>query len=263
MFYFVVKITAMKQGLILAQKSMNRFVRDNWFKLLLVLLALYIFFQKDLSFQVNFRSPGNRDVEEQTPPQVDRAGKRERLTEKSGGKLSSLEGKRELFDLSSAFSPGRKETSCKEMLENVGEESRIAYLKRFARVALVEQKKFGIPASVILAEALLHSVCGGADWVVSGNNHFALRCGEQWTGAAGEYRGKCFRHYESAWASFRDHSLYLSNDFREELPFGQNADYKVWVNAIAKGPCSEEAGLANTLEELIETYRLFELDEMP
>lgn len=254
----------MKPGLVLVQKNLSRFVTENWFKLLLVLLALYIFFQKDLSFQFHFRSPAWPDREEELQPQVDRAGKREKLTEKKeGGKLSSLEGKKDLFDLSSSFNPSRRETSYSELLGNVNEEVRIAYLKRFAKVALVEQKKFGIPASITLSNAILHSVSGKADWAISGNNHFALVCPDDWSGSSGQYNGKCMKHYESAWASFRDHSVFLNKDHRQELPFGEKADYKAWASALASGAYSGEAGLANTMVELIEAYRLFELDEMP
>lgn len=254
----------MKGVWVLARNNTSRFVRNNWFKLLLVLLALYVFFQKDLSFQVHLRAPGSPDTEEQESPRIGKAGKREKLTQRGGeGKLSSLEGKRQLFDLSSSLNPGRKGISYKDLLDAVGEESRIAYLKRFAKVALVEQKKFGIPASVILADALLHSASGSADWAVAGNNHFALRCPDSWTGPSGQYEGKCFRHYESAWASFRDNSLYLSKDCKEMLPFGQESGYESWAQALAKGPYSHEKGLAGNLVELIETYRLFELDEMP
>lgn len=254
----------MKGGFTLFRENGRRFVKNNWFKLLLVLLALYIFFQKDLSFQVHFRSPGHPDVEEQDPPQVDRAARREKLTERrDAGKQPSRTGRKQLFDLSSAFKPGKKDVSYKELLEAVSEEARVAYLKRFAKVALVEQQKYGIPASIILANGLLHSVSGKGDWAVTGNNHFSLRCTDTWTGASGYYNGACLRHYESAWASYRDHSIFLSKDCREMLPFGQNAGYENWAEALARGPYSQESGLSAALVDLIGAYRLFELDELP
>ncbi|MBK8489967.1 MAG: glucosaminidase domain-containing protein [Saprospirales bacterium] len=247
----------MKRGLPTTQKSLSRFVRDNWFKLLLVLLALYIFFQKDLSFQVNFRSPVHPDTEGEPPAQVERAGKREKFTLRKGSE------KKELFDLSSAFNPTRKEPNLSDLLASVNEETKLAYLKRFARVALVEQKKFGIPASLILSDALWHSTAGKANWAQTGNNHFAIPCTENWPGESGQYNGKCFRHYESAWSSFRDNSLFLSKNWRDALPFETGVNYKSWAAALAKGPYAQETGVENALIQLIETYQLYELDELP
>jgi len=49
-----------------------------------------------------------------------------------------------------------------EALEVVSREDQLAYLKRFARVAIAERKKFGLPSSLILAVSLLHSTAGRA-----------------------------------------------------------------------------------------------------
>ena len=247
----------MKRGSTTTKKGLHGFVRDNWFKLLLVLIALYIFFQKDLSFQVQFRSPIHPDTEEESPPRVDRAEKREKLTVRSEGE------KKDRFDLSSAFNPTRKGPALGDLLEQVPEEIKLAYLKRFARVALVEQEKFGIPASITLSNSLLHSTSGKAGWAETGNNHFAILCTENWTGESGLYNGRCCRHYGSAWESFRDHSLFLSKDWRDGLPFGEKKNYQSWAAALAKGPYGHEKGVESQLIRLIETYRLYELDELP
>ncbi|MCB9282456.1 MAG: glucosaminidase domain-containing protein [Lewinellaceae bacterium] len=247
----------MDRGSTTARKGLNRFFRDNWFKLLLVLVALYIFFQKDLSFQVQFRSPVHPDTEEESPARVDRAEKREKLTVRNEGE------KKDLFNLSSALSPPRKGPALATMLDEVSEETKLAYLKRFARVALVEQKKFGIPASITLSNALLQSTSGKADWAETGNNHFGILCTDGWTGESGTYNGRCYRHYTSAWESFRDHSLFLSKDWRDSLPFGKNANYKTWASALAKGPYGHENGMESQLIRLVEIYRLDELDALP
>ena len=245
----------MIRGKTTAKKGLHRFVRENWFKLLLVLIALYIFFQKDLSFQLHFRSPIHQDTEKEPPALVEPAGKREKLTLRKGGE------KRDRFDLSSAFNSTRKGLDMYPFLEQVSEDKKLAYLKRFARVAIVEQKKYGIPASIILSSALLHSTAGEANWAVSGNNHFALLCTENWTGESGQYEGSCFRHYESAWSSFRDNSMFLNEDWNEVLPFSEEADYQVWAAAMAQGPYQHESGVKKALITLIETYQLYELDD--
>jgi len=249
----------MKHGL----RFVNRFVRENWFKLFLLLLALYVFFQKDLSFQIQFRSPESPGREE-VPAQVQERGKREKMTNKiDSGKTASSGMQRDLLDMGPSLLRSSKENSLRETLLSIEEETKLAYLKRFARVAVAEQKKFGTPASITLASALLHSSSGKAAWAAGGANQFALPCSAGWNGDSGTYNGRCLRHYESAWASFRDHSLFLSKAIRDALPFGQNADYRQWAKALSKAPYSREEDIAAALIEIVETYRLFELDESP
>jgi flagellum-specific peptidoglycan hydrolase FlgJ len=241
--------------------GVSRFVRDNWFKLLLVVLAIYVFFQKDLSFQVQLNAPAAPGPAA-PPTQVDGSGKREKMSQRKQ-KASASEEKEGLFDLTSALQSGNRKSAPLDALEQLGEDEKMAYLKRFARVALSEQQKFGVPASIILANALLHSTSGQAAWASSGNNHFALPCTESWTGESGLYQGQCLRHYENAWTSFRDHSLYLRKEWSDQLPFDRGASHKEWATALAKGPYGNEAGMAPALLDLIERYRLFELDEKP
>jgi flagellum-specific peptidoglycan hydrolase FlgJ len=249
----------MKHGL----QFVNRFARENWFKLFLLLLALYVFFQKDLSFQIQFRSPEGPGREE-APAQVQERGKREKMTNKmDSGKTASSGMQRDLLDMGTSLLRSSRESALRETLRGVEEETKLAYLKRFARVAVAEHKKFGAPASITLASALLHSSSGKAAWAEGGANQFALACLEGWPGESGVYEGRCLRHYESAWASFRDHSLYLSKEIRNSLPFGQNADYRQWAKALSKAPYSREEDIAAALIEIVETYSLFELDELP
>lgn len=250
----------MKRGLLNIRNGISRFARENWFKLLLVGVALYVFFQKDLSFQVQLRSPLYHDTGEEPPVQVEESGRREKMTQRSGKVAAHPPGSRDLFDLSSAFSSPWKKDMLMEQLESVSEEQKVAYLKRFARVALAEQKKFGVPASITLANALLHSAAGTASWSVTGNNHFALPCTDGWQGESGSYQGRRLRHFESAWASFRDHSLLLSHEFKADLPFGQASDYRDWAAALAKSLYAGEKATSQHLAGLIERYKLYELD---
>ena len=136
----------------------------------------------------------------------------------------------------------------------------MSYLKRFARVAISERKKYEIPSSVILGSALLHSTAGTRNMAVTGNNHFGLRCGDQWSGQSGLYQGQCFRHYENAWASFRDHSELIANRYDDLMQLGTD-DYKAWAEGLAQAGYSTEPGFARRLIDLIDRYQLHELDQ--
>ncbi len=64
-----------------------------------------------------------------------------------------------------------------------------AFLTRFGHVAQAEQEKFGIPASVTLATALLYSRAGTAAGTRTHNNYFALGCTADWNGTTGRVGG--------------------------------------------------------------------------
>lgn len=50
------------------------------------------------------------------------------------------------------------------------------YVARFAPVAVAEMHKFGVPASIILAQGLLESNAGDSKLARSTNNHFGMKC---------------------------------------------------------------------------------------
>ena len=51
-----------------------------------------------------------------------------------------------------------------------------AYIERFKNVALTEQKKYGIPASITLAQGILESNAGRSKMAIKEKNHFGIKC---------------------------------------------------------------------------------------
>jgi len=132
-----------------------------------------------------------------------------------------------------------------------------AFLKRFAPVVVSERKKFGIPASVMLAAALVNSQGGTAASLKESHNFFAIPCGDNWEGETMVSGDNCLRKYETAWASFRDFSIYLSSqDWTGELKKSAAKDWQTWAEKLGK------VGISNTkaMKQVIETYQLEELD---
>lgn len=104
------------------------------------------------------------------------------------------------------------------------------YLRRFCQVAANERRKYGIPASVILANALRQSKAGNSDMTVHLNNHSGLPC----TFDCSEKGNNHFRQYQNAWESFRDHSLFItSGKFSELKKYAEN-DYKNWALGLQR-----------------------------
>lgn len=242
------------------------YLQRNWFKLALAAILLFIILKKDLSFRINLNTPLRM---EQAPPypstpvdQKKGEAQPERFTDNHGAKqhtATELPGT-ERFELLPQAST-RRVLSAAELLEQVEESTIKAYLKRFSQVAVAERKKFGIPAAITLANALLHSQAGTKDSAGGGaNNHFGLPCTADWQGSSGQHAGHCLRHYENAWTSFRDCSLYLTTGRFANLRQLPADDYKAWARALEKEGFSAEKNLARQLIQLIEKYGLDELD---
>ena len=135
-----------------------------------------------------------------------------------------------------------------------------AYIRRFSNVAQAEQDKFGIPASIILANGLLHTNSGTSGLAQYLNNYFALPCGP---GYAGEYRtesGACNRRYETAWLSFRDHSKYITSGRYQPMRQFSKTDYRRWAAGLEELGFNGTPDLARQLIAVIEQHQLFRFD---
>lgn len=138
------------------------------------------------------------------------------------------------------------------------------FCKRFEQTVVAERKKFGIPSSIILANAILHSHAGKRNLTVEANNHFALQVTPDWRGKVIRSKGKNYRQYETAWLSFRDHSLFLSHGKYAHLSKQFSAtDYKNWARAIQNiGYTTDLPNLADELVKTIEKHHLQRFDAM-
>lgn len=235
---------------------MAAYVQRNWFKIGIAVLLVFILLKKDLAFSVNMRAPG-----EQRPEKPAHQAKKEKTQEiLTDAQPVAEKAKPTLFDVS-LFGKKKRAPRALDELQKVDDAAVQAYLKRFARVAASESEKFGIPASVILANAALQSYAGQRAISQKGNNHFALPCTSDWKGASEEVAGKCFRVYENAWTSFRDHSYYITTGRMAELKNLKNADYKTWAKALENSDFSNDEDYGVQLRKVIEKYELTKLDE--
>jgi len=249
----------------LTTAKVETYVRTHWFKLIMIGMVLFIFLRKDFSFSINLNNP-NKTEKESAPL------KEEVRQQKTSKKESPITVNHEivkasstsLFDMLPSVSfKGTKSAprQKKKELASVSETTKEAYINRFSKVAISERNKFGIPASIIVANGLLHSASGTRDMVLAGNNHFGLPCTSNWEGESATYNDACYRHYENAWTSFRDHSLYLTTGSTKDLVRLGTKDYRAWANAMEKLSIFEIEGLAKKLIEIIEDHNLQKLDK--
>lgn len=119
------------------------------------------------------------------------------------------------------------------------------YIKRFNKIARLESQRYGIPASVLLAQAISESWAGDHPAARESNNHF----------------GRIFsdKSYSSAWENWRAHSIWMSRKYPEMLR--QNKDYEGWAKVLQQSGYSLQRRYAKTLVGIIEKYHLYTLDE--
>ena len=142
------------------------------------------------------------------------------------------------------------------------------YIEQFATLAVEEMYRSGVPASITLAQGLLESRYGLSELAVKGNNHFGIKCHNNWNGKKIYYdddaKGECFRKYPSPEQSYRDHSDFLRYRDRYKFLFDYNTtDYKSWANGLKKAGYATDPSYASKLIRIIEDYRLYEYDDKP
>lgn len=140
------------------------------------------------------------------------------------------------------------------------------YIRRYESLALEQQAKYGIPASIKMAQAILESDCGNSRLARQANNHFGIKCKRDWTGGTirhdDDERNECFRSYASAEESFRDHSVFLEGSSRYQKLFTLNPlDYKGWAYGLKEAGYATNPRYPQLLIRIIEDNKLYLLDE--
>ena len=60
--------------------------------------------------------------------------------------------------------------------------TREAYIDRFSDIAINEAERTGVPASIKLAQGILESNAGQSTLAKKANNHFGIKCHNDWNG---------------------------------------------------------------------------------
>lgn len=135
------------------------------------------------------------------------------------------------------------------------------YIATYKDIAISEMKTNGIPASIKLAQGILETQSGNGWLVQNSNNHFGIKCKNNWTGATVHYdddaRQECFRKYNAAADSYRDHSQFLRNNPRYAFLFQfQAEDYKSWAYGLKQAGYATSKTYPQQLIKIIEDYNL-------
>src|SRR5271166_4817663 len=74
------------------------------------------------------------------------------------------------------------------------------YIAKYKGIAINDMVRCGIPASITLAQGLHESGCGKSPLSREANNHFGIKCKDEWTGKKyykdDDQPNECFRVYD-------------------------------------------------------------------
>ena len=137
----------------------------------------------------------------------------------------------------------------------------IAYITQFKAIAMKEMKRTGVPASITLAQAILESNSGESNLAKNHNNHFGIKCKSDWTGAKtyqdDDAKQECFRVYEAAELSFKDHSNFLKNRPNYvDLFLLDPVDDTAWSYGLKKAGYATASDYPKKLLKIIDDYEL-------
>lgn len=144
------------------------------------------------------------------------------------------------------------------------------YVEQYAEYAIEQQRKYGVPASVTLAQGILESANGRSQLSRECNNHFGIKAGKAWLDAGGQYGlytddkpNEKFCKYASVGDSYEHHSLILKNNSRYSACFAlAQDDYRGWCNGLQKAGYASSKQYASSLISVIERMDLTKYDRM-
>ena len=139
------------------------------------------------------------------------------------------------------------------------------YIDMWKSTAIEQMQSHKIPASITLAQGILESANGNSKLARHANNHFGIKCHENWTGGTfyqdDDKENECFRSYTNASESYKDHSLFLTSRKRYEGLFALSiTDYEGWATGLKSAGYATNPKYAQLLVTIIEKYHLEQYD---
>jgi flagellum-specific peptidoglycan hydrolase FlgJ/LysM repeat protein len=151
------------------------------------------------------------------------------------------------------------------------------YIEQFYPIAVAEMERANIPASIKLAQGILESGLGESELAKNANNHFGIKCGNDWIGEGyylkdddrndvGILVKSCFRVFDSSEESYVAHTEFLMNP-KKVARYGflfeyERTDYKSWAKGLKDAGYATNPNYPNLLISVIERNDLTKYDNM-
>ena len=142
------------------------------------------------------------------------------------------------------------------------------YAAQYAEYAMEQMRRYGIPASVTLAQGILESSNGQSRLALTENNHFGIKATPEWIAEGGRYGlytddkpNERFCSYDSVSESYEHHSRFLKENARYARCFMLAPDdYKGWTQGLEQAGYATGGRYAASLQQIIERNGLQEYD---
>ena len=141
------------------------------------------------------------------------------------------------------------------------------FVQQYAPYAMRQQKKYGIPSSVILAQMAFESRWGNSNLAQKGNNFFGIKASKGWLAKGLPYslhdddrKNEKFCNFSSAEESIEYHTRLLMSDRYARCWRYEATDYHHWLLAIKAAGYATQADYAQKCESIIRQHKLYIYD---
>lgn len=143
------------------------------------------------------------------------------------------------------------------------------FFKSYASIAMEQQRRYGIPASVTLSQMAWESGWGNSDLARRGKNFFGIKASREWVARGKPYsvhdddrRNEKFCNYANVEESIDHHSRLLMSDRYRKCRQYKPTDYHGWLVALKSGGYATSKSYVQSLEGLIKRYKLYLYDQL-
>lgn len=144
--------------------------------------------------------------------------------------------------------------------------STLEFIKKYKLDAIYNHIRYGIPASITLAQGIIESNSGNSILALQANNFFGIKAYSNPNNlpvfyANDDLKGEPFRMYNSPIDSFTDHSKFLLSNKRytDTLKTGNYVDFAI---ELKKAGYATSPNYANTIVSVIDKYDLKKYDNI-
>lgn len=143
--------------------------------------------------------------------------------------------------------------------------SRQQYIDQYAEYAMEQMRRYGIPASVTLAQGIIESANGKSTLAETANNHFGVKgtFNGAYVVANDDKPNEKFKKYDNVGQSYEDHSkVLMASRYQKYVSSLSPDDYKGWAAGIKKGGYATNSNYVSTIVGVIEGNNLQKYDQM-
>jgi len=241
-------------------KRAGQFLQRQWFNAVLLYLALHIVLNKNISIKFGFDEGSPPVSSMQMLPKASKVAYKT-TAPKGGGEGFSISNLTPVLSPDYGERKGIPRSVIRAKLKVCKD-----YVRAYAPIAIQEMEKYGIPASITLAQGLLESNAGDSKLARESLNHFGIKCRSKCRGCTcRNYTDDdvydMFRVFESVYDSYREHSLLLTNAGRYRGLFELNPrDYEAWAYGLKAAGYATDSRYPHKLIQIIEELNLDKYD---